>query len=485
MKKTRLAQAMEYIDDDLISKAAVSTGTRKSRFWICMGSIAAMLFLCIGLGAAYWGSGSKPAEVSSVITLDVNPSISLAVDAGETVIRAEGLNDDGKIVLDEMKLEGVDLDVAVNAIIGSMLQKGYLNDLQNTVLVSVENNDTAKSAELQERIAAVIQSAFQSENLDGAVLSQAIQETDDLEQLAQRYNISLGKAALIQEVLSLDSTLTAEELAPLSITEIALISQSRDLAAEAFMQNGTVSNKAYIQQAEALKIAYNYANVSTADVKEMEVELDSDNGTIIYEIEFRTETAKYECCIDARSGQVLRFEAKQQTGSAPSSQESHNESEHSSTSSVQFIGENAAKEAALSNAGLSVSDVKYINAWMEYEDGCPVYYEVEFGVVNTEYTYQIDLYSGAVLAQWTDTDEHHSSKSSQTASNVIGEEAAKAAAYSDAGVLSSQVQKCKAEYDYRGDSSSVYEIHFQTAQYEYEYTIDAITGAILESERHD
>lgn len=33
-----------------------------------------------------------------------------------------------------MDLTGTDLDVAVNALIGSMLQNGYLSDIQNAIL---------------------------------------------------------------------------------------------------------------------------------------------------------------------------------------------------------------------------------------------------------------------------------------------------------------------------------------------------------------
>ena len=56
-----------------------------------------------------------------------------------------------------MDLKGVDLDVAVNAIIGSMLKNGYIDELRNSVLVSVENDDAAKGAALQERLTAEIE----------------------------------------------------------------------------------------------------------------------------------------------------------------------------------------------------------------------------------------------------------------------------------------------------------------------------------------
>ena len=391
MKIPKLAKAMENIDDELVSGAAAETKKKKKRGWARWGSIAAILVVCISIGVFGIGSPGIFIGADSVITLDVNPSISLTVNTNEKIVDAEGLNEDGVTVLDDMDLEGVDMDVAVNAVIGSMLQKGYLNDLQNVVLVSVENTDEEKSAELQEQISSVINSAFQNGNLDGAVLSQSVDDTDELEQIAREYGISLGKAALIQEVIAQDSTLTVEELAPLSITEIALISQSRDVIVGTVTQDGTVSAKAYISQEQALESAYSYAGVNAEDVLKVETELDSDDGIMIYEIEFRTETGKYECSIDARTGQILEFETNTEDQSSQNSGEG---------TGGQYIGEDAAKTAALSDAGTTAGNVKYVNAWLEYDDGSPSYYKVEFEANSVKYKYNIDMYSGEVLGKW-------------------------------------------------------------------------------------
>ena len=125
-----------------------------------------------------------------------------------------------------MDLTGTDLDVAVNALIGSMLQNGYLSELQNAILVSVENQDAARSAQLQQQLTDTINSVFQGGHLEGAVLTQTVTETADLNDLARQYGISVGKAALIQDVTAQDATLTFASLAPLSVNEIALIAES-------------------------------------------------------------------------------------------------------------------------------------------------------------------------------------------------------------------------------------------------------------------
>ena len=243
--------------------------------------------------------------------------------------------------------------------------------------------------------------------------------------MAQTYQISLGKAALIQEVMAQDSTLTVEELAPLSITEIALISQSKNLSSDALTQNGAASDKAYISQEDALEIAYAYANVKAEDATGIEVEFDSHDGIMVYEIEFYAGTVEYEYHIDARTGEVVKYEAEDKgydhTGN---SGQHHSGTQTSSDGQQSYIGEDAAKEAALADAGIDASAASYINAWLDYDDGYPEHYKVEFTVGYVQYEYEIDLYSGAVLEKEIEdynshhnnygdhhTDDHHNSGS--------------------------------------------------------------------------
>ena len=64
----------------------------------------------------------------------------------------------------------------------------------------------------------------------------------------------------------------------------------------------------------------------------------------------------------------------------------------------------------------------------------------------------------------------------------IGAEAAKAAALAHAGVTESQTAKMKVERDW-DDGRLEYDVEFDVGRTEYEYTIDGVTGAILEYEQ--
>jgi len=437
-----------------------------------VAAMAAMLVLCIG-GYRLFQAG--PAQsAASVILLDVNPSLSLSVDEEERVVSAQALNEDAQAVLGDMELENTPLDVAVNAIIGAMLQKGYLGDLQNSILVSVEDQDAAREETLQEKVTQAIVSAMQGGSLEAAVLSQSVDSGNaELAALAQEYQISLGKAALIQEVIAQAPELSFADLAGMTINEIALIASSRNLSGTMVTREGAASDKAYIGASEALNQACANAGVEASELLSSEVEFDSDGGVMLYEVEFETAARAYEYKIDAHTGEVLKFEAQERDGSAGGNS--------------GYIGEAAAKQAALVHACVGESDTTWMHCRVEYDDGAPQCYEVEFAAGDTEYEYEIDLYTGAVLGYECETHrsdhhaQHHGSHHYSTA-DCIGGDAALTAALAHAGVARADAAETEVKLE-EEDGTLIYKVEFHVGRVEYEYEIDAVSGMVLKAEQ--
>ena len=121
---------------------------RKKKKGLALGSAAAALAMLLGAGFYF----SYNYSVDSLIGIDVNPSLELEVSKRERVISARALNGDAETVLSGMDLKNVDLDVAVNAIIGSMLQNGYLSADGNSIFVTVENDDENKGQVLSDSL---------------------------------------------------------------------------------------------------------------------------------------------------------------------------------------------------------------------------------------------------------------------------------------------------------------------------------------------
>lgn len=143
------------------------------------------------------------------------------------------------------------------------------------------------------------------------------------------------------------------------------------------------------------------------------------------------------------------------------------------------ISLDSAKETALSDAGVSSSDVTYTKAELDYEDGVPVY-EIKFYTTNCEFEYEINASTGAIRSQdkeWHDI--HHSSGNSGSSGSDIGVDKAKSIAAGHAGFSLDDVVFSKAKFE-KDRGSMTYEIEFYKDGMEYEYEIDASTGEILE-----
>ena len=152
-----------------------------------------------------------------------------------------------------------------------------------------------------------------------------------------------------------------------------------------------------------------------------------------------------------------------------------------STSSTD-IGAEKAKEIALQHAGVSASNAVFVKAEREYDDG-RLTYDVDFYAGNKEYDYEILAADGTILSYDADIEGYRiPSSTSSSSSGYIGVERAKEIALQHAGLSSSGVNFVKAEFDH-DDGRAEYEIEFHHNFREYEYTIDAASGTILEAER--
>ena len=477
---------------------AVETKKKKRR-WAPLAAAACLALVLVGGGGGYYYYSANNA-VASLVSLNVNPSIQLEVNKNEKVLSATPMNDDGAEILDGMDLKGTQADVAMYAIIGSLLQHGYVDELANSILITVEDDDQARGEKLQQELTAQADAALANAQVNGAVLAQTLQNSEELSQKAQEYGISTGKAALIQAIVAgSNNTKTFEDLVGLSINELNLLytaqaplegqtsgNEQNTGAANAapITTSGSASQSAYIGLEAAKEAALKHAGVSASDATFVEAEYDYDDGRMVYEVEFHVKGTEYDYEIDAQTGEVVKYKTEQNGTNTGSS----------SANTSSFIGESAAKAAALSHAGVSESSTKYCNAWLEYDDGRPECYEVEFMAGNTRYEYKIALTSATVLeseresyggsgssGQSTGQSGSQTSGSSGTSSTDIGAEKAKSIALNHAGVSASQTSEMKVEQDW-DDGVLEYEVEFKAGGVEYEYTIHGGTGQILKYE---
>lgn len=176
----------------------------------------------------------------------------------------------------------------------------------------------------------------------------------------------------------------------------------------------------------------------------------------------------------------------------------------SQTASASYIGVEAARSAALKDAGETEGD--FTNATLEERDGT-IYYDVEFTAGGAKYEYAVDALTGSIIEAKKEGGESQSSSSQPSSSSsqassqsgsslnstpkaessqassaagstgLITEEEAANIAKEHAQVTDCTMLPVKLDRD---DGRQVYDVEFFTADgKEYDYEIDAATGEVL------
>ena len=327
--ETKVAQAFEGIVPDIQEKILDrcfeqegnvvpltlnnKTKYRKLRTYAAYAAgIAAGLMLMIG-GLSGIRMYRANYIVDSTVSLDVNPSVEIKVNQKAVVLEVVPRNEDAEIIIGDMDFKGSSLEITLNALVGSMLKNGYLNEIANSILVSIDGGDDEHSLELQAKIAEDIEKTLLAQEFNAAVLCQTIKPTDELKELAEAHDVSVGKAQLIQDIANQSEEYTFEDLATLSINELSLLTESTEVDLENVSSVGNASTKAYIEESiaiDAVLLAAGLDGISENDVEDFECELEFENGKMVYEVEFIYNDNQYEYDIDALTGELINSEIK-------------------------------------------------------------------------------------------------------------------------------------------------------------------------------
>lgn len=293
------------------------------------------------------------------------------------------------------------------------------------------------------------------------------------------------------------------------IVVVALLGTGTVFAASAIAESSAIGTE------NAKNFAFADAGIDPASASNVRAEFDYEHGQFVYDIEFEAENSEYEYWIKASDGTVVKKQAEiiAQNGS--------------NAVATAEITLDKAKEIALDDAGLAITDVTFTKEKLDVDDGISVY-DIDFYTDNIEYEYEINAVTGAVHSKSkenlkmsipaaksenpspaatvepqetappvqeteSDTQPNQSSQAGQqpaqeavenpqanqteAASGDIGADAAKSNALADAGVAASDATFIKAERDY-DDGVPVYDVEFYTSSHEYDYEIDARTGAV-------
>ena len=428
-------------------------------------------------------------SVLTTVAIDVNPSIELELDKNEKVVSANAVNDDAAAIIEGLELKGKDLESAVTLIVEAMVEKGYISELSNSILVSI-NGDDDKSEALREKVAGIIKSMLDGGSIDSSILSQTHTPDDEVKALAEKYDISEGKAALIAKLVAADGTHLFEELVGLSVNELNILLEKVGADDNGLNKEGDASTKSYVEKEAALAAALKELGVTEADVKGIEIELDYEHGMMVYEVEFKLDNTEYEYEINATDASIVRVEIDTDDDKDDDEDDDDDDDDKDDPLPPEtLITEADAKKAALTDAGVNADDVLSFRTELDEDDGVWCY-EIRFKTANAKYNYDINAEDGSVVHKKVKTDSEEDKKHEDDddddkpvlPENAITPEEAIEVALTHAGVSADAAKKLEAELD-SDDGVVYYEVEFKADGFEYEYKISATDKSILRSEK--
>ncbi len=287
------------------------------KLFISLALIFALLSTClVGCNVADGSDAAQKEDAAAVFTLDVNPGVRVFVKADNTVIAVEATNEDGSEIVAMLEVEGIDYEEAVDQIIAKMNEKGYLEGEESSVLISVEK----KAEELSAKINDKINKAFEKLGKKASVIEQELDKLDKeiekaISDIAQKYNISEGKAHLIEKIREEFPELSEKELAELKVNDLGMmLEDTSEHIKSQFKKIGKAVEDAYIGRKQALEKAaagLEELNINVEDVKMPMVRVTREDGKMVYEASFVYDGMEYEITLDAKTGEIIEYEREE------------------------------------------------------------------------------------------------------------------------------------------------------------------------------
>lgn len=244
-----------------------------------------------------------------------------------------------------------------------------------------------------------------------------------------------------------------------------------------------------ISMEAAQEVALKAANIAAEDAAISATTLNEVVGTSCYKVEFTSGDYAYAYTVNAETGAVMEMSSREKnavdtqaqteaTVSAADSATTQSSAAATAQTVTGTVDEEMAQKIALEHAGVKATDATITKSKLDYEGRRQVY-EIEWYAGGKKYDYEIAVDTGEILS--SAYDEKTSGWSVSNSSNVTVSEAdAKQTALGRvSGATQKDIYEWKFDYD---DGRPEYEGKIIYGGTEYDFTIDASSGAVIEWE---
>ena len=155
----------------------------------------------------------------SYLSLDINPSVELGVNSFDKVVEVEAYNEDGEKILEGVDVLGSNVSDAVNTLVSSAADNGYIAEDGSTVVsVTSETDNTNTATELETEAENGANKALEESEKEAVINKDnvALARRDE----ARALGITPGKLNLINKLQAVDPTATVEMYKDASVKDI-------------------------------------------------------------------------------------------------------------------------------------------------------------------------------------------------------------------------------------------------------------------------
>ena len=238
-----------------------------------------------------------------------------------------------------------------------------------------------------------------------------------------------------------------------------------------------------ISMEEAQEAALKAAKIDADDADISATTLNELAGAFIYKVEFTAGEYVYAYSINAETGAVMEMSSREWNDTTASSPTPAQTEASPSTTTVPTqsltdtgkVDEAAAQKIAMDHAGVNAADATITKSKLDYEGKRQVY-EIEWYANGAKYDYDVAVDTGEIIS--SSYEEKAATINSNSTNVTVSEADAKKTAIDRVtGATEKDIYEWKLDYD---DGRPEYEGKIIYGGVEYEFTIDATNGSVVE-----
>ncbi len=168
--------------------------TVRKRGKLKFATVAALFLVLIGAGTVAYASPYY------YVSMDVNPSILLKVNAFNRVIGVQAVNEDAAAVVEQLEVKNKNVDDAICSAVAQLEQAGYITAESGEIMISTACASQANAEKFALRAQNAAQGELNKNQLQNRVYTQTCNR--EMVKEAAQYGISPGKLNIIKNLLN-------------------------------------------------------------------------------------------------------------------------------------------------------------------------------------------------------------------------------------------------------------------------------------------